>query len=81
MAKKRYEKKPYTRVRPGRWQRGEPDVFNDEPKDEVGRVRIYVRAIDPENNSVQKGAISKSFTIQSGRVSEIAAVIERALFG
>lgn len=74
------KRKPYERVRPGKWKRGEPDVFNDEPLDDIGRVRVYVRAIET-NNTVKKGAISKSFTIQSARVSEVATVIEEVLFG
>ncbi len=74
------KRKSYERVRPGKYKRGEPDVFNDEPLDDVGRVRVYVRAIET-NNTVKKGAISKSFTIGDARVSEVATAIEQALFG
>lgn len=73
-------RKKHPRIRTGQYSRSEPDVLHDEPSDDVGRVRIYVRAIDPENNSVKKGTISKSFTTE-GRVSEIATLIEQALFG
>lgn len=73
-------KRKFNRTRPGRYERSEPDVLNDEPSDEVERIRIYVRAIDKENNSVKRGTISRSFTVREARVSEVASVIERALF-
>lgn len=75
------KRKGFERTRPGRYERSEPDVYNDEPSDEKERVRIYVRAIDKVNNSIKRGTISRSFTVRDARVSEVASVIERALFG
>ena len=75
------QKKKYERARAGRYRRHEPDVLNDEPSDGKGVVRVYVRAIDPGNNSVKKGNISRSFTVREACVSAVAADIERALFG
>lgn len=74
-------KKNFKRTRPGRYERSEPDVLNDEPSDEKERVRIYVRAIDIANNSVKRGTISRSFTVRDAKVSEVADAVERALFG
>lgn len=74
------KKKGYTRTRPGRYERNEPDTFVDEPSDEIERVRVYVRAIDPKSNGVKSGTISRSFTVRDAKVSDVAATIERALF-
>lgn len=78
MAKK---KLAFNRRTPGRWERSEPDVFSDAPSDDIGKVRIYIRAIDPANNVVMKGTISRSFTIGEARVSDVAEAVEQALFG
>lgn len=73
--------KRFPRKLPGRYERSEPDTFGDAPSDESGKVRVYVRMIDPVNNNVMRGTISRSFTITEAQVSEVADVIERALFG
>ena len=47
--------------------------------DETGKINIVIQRV--ERGTHVRGNISRSFTVQEGKVSEVADVIEKALFG
>lgn len=50
-------------------------------RDGVGTVQVRVILLADGGNSPQKGNISRTFSIKSARVSEVADFLERAAFG
>lgn len=50
-------------------------------KDAKGNVRVLVQLSGPSGRGTVKGNINRSMTVAVSRVSEVAAYIEKALFG
>lgn len=52
--------------------------------DEVGRIRVQVTLLRPDAphmSSAKKGNICRSSVVYNARVSEVFAVVDKALFG
>lgn len=52
---------------------------HDELEDVTGKVKVMVRAVN-EHGTWLKGNITKTFTIPSAKVSDVADAIQAALF-
>lgn len=46
--------------------------------DDAGRVRVYVRLVD-KHAKIVKGNVSRTFTIHTATVTQVARLIEKAL--
>ncbi len=49
------------------------------PVDGKGKVRVYVRLVRPEDHTVIRGNVSRTFTLIDATVTEVADAIQKVL--
>lgn len=49
------------------------------PVDKAGKVRVYVRLVNPEDHTVVRGNVSRTFTVLDTKVTEVADAIQEVL--